>query len=478
MDALVEFTKQDDGSSAFVQINAALVCLPLVLPGDEAIASKILSRGLLATENLASLWAASSAGATSAGGSIQGTPVPSKELLELRALLYPYFRAFLGDANCLKRSERLAMLPYEKHSGGPQTLFLTPRVFGQQQSTLPLPPHWLYLPLCDDGDRDGQADAAESSVADHIFSLGAMVAGLTLAWKLEMCKDTGARGAMSKLAPELKIFAILQVALSKDEFIFDPTSGSALATLLELYLGERTSESIEEPMIESGCSVIEAEQKKMVVFDFESKVGRRICVGLTSRVASRFVQEPRCHVSPFYARVLHTLLRGDMLRFDASGAGHECRTLVWQACTEAKLAHALESVCACGLESLWEGATASAVASPATASKLVRVYCTALRQSLWHRRHDCKRAYGLTLQAVASFVFDWAGLHGEDASDYEWTRRDLFESLSRGAANTELAAAVVACGNVEETSGEVQPASEDIVNSRWTWIEGKASFLE
>ena len=41
MDALVEFAKQDDGSSPFVQINAALVCLPLVLPGDEAIASTV-----------------------------------------------------------------------------------------------------------------------------------------------------------------------------------------------------------------------------------------------------------------------------------------------------------------------------------------------------------------------------------------------------------------------------------------------------
>merc|ERR1711990_994998 len=104
----------------------------------------------------------------------------------------------MGDLNCLKRSERMAKLPYERHSGGPQTLFLTPRVFGQQQSTLPLPPHWLYLPLCDEEDEDEGADVAKNG-ADHIYSLSAMVAGLTLAWKLEMCEDTGAHGAMSKL---------------------------------------------------------------------------------------------------------------------------------------------------------------------------------------------------------------------------------------------------------------------------------------
>ena len=93
---------------------------------------------------------------------------------------------------------------------------------------------------------DEGADVAKNGGADHIYSLSAMVAGLTLAWKLEMCEDTGAHGAMSKLTRELKIFAIMQVALTKDSFIFDPTSGAALATLLEMYLRDSATNTPDE----------------------------------------------------------------------------------------------------------------------------------------------------------------------------------------------------------------------------------------
>ena len=116
----------------------------------------MLSQGLLDIENLASFWAASG----------EGEPIPRKELLELRAILYPYFRAFLGDSNCLKRSKSL-----EVPSHSIQTLFLTPRIFGQQQSTLPLPPHWLYLPLFDEDD-----DEATGVGMNDFSSLSAMVA--------------------------------------------------------------------------------------------------------------------------------------------------------------------------------------------------------------------------------------------------------------------------------------------------------------
>ena len=148
-------------------------------------------------------------------------------MLELRAILYPYFRAFLGDSNCLKRSKSL-----EVPSHSIQTLFLTPRIFGQQQSTLAAP-HWLYLPLFDEDD-----DEATGVGMNDFSSLSAMVAGLTFVWKLEMCKVTSSYGSMSQIHGTSNLCCFTSCSQQRKFHFLTPTS-RMFSDALELYLGSK-----------------------------------------------------------------------------------------------------------------------------------------------------------------------------------------------------------------------------------------------
>ena len=460
-ETLIEFTQQNNSLTHLI---VALTSLPLVLPGDECIASKLLSYGLFAIENLDCLWGVSQMPNSSNATEVSTATTLRKDLLELRTLLYPFFRAFLGDMHCLQRSEKLARLRSSHQEGLPQTLFLTPRIINQQQSTLPLPSHWLFLPLCEENEDDSNEDNSQ-----NISSLRCMVAALTLLWKLEMSPHTGALGPLSKIVAEVKIFSLLQVALSDSRFIFENMSSSGLASLLELYLGERNRNSI----MNSSVDKRNEQHTENTALDFESSVGRDNSIGLASRVTTRFVRDPRCHHSRFYARVMHTFMRKDLLHCSGSGAGIICQINVWQACTESKLSHTLETVCSCGLEPLLSRSS-KGVTSVVLTVRLLALYCTALRQTLWKRRSDCQLVYGLALYEISSFIFDWAGSNGDNSSDHEWTRREMFESLSRSGANSDITTALVQCGNISTASGEIEPASDDVIKKRWLWVEGKA----
>jgi len=347
--------------SAIETMNAALVLLPMCMPGDEFLVKSLLSKSLLSTDSLEALWYNNEQDKNASNKKRR-----KKELLELRTVLMNYYVPFLGDVHYLERSARRWMTKDTATTRmATTTLYLAPRVREEQQSTLPLPTHWLYLPLVSEEGEEEWNDLSTS------------VASLTYLWRLECHTSLGVLG-LSTMSVQQRMYTIMRVAAdSTEQFLFENVTSTVLYKMLCKCTTDFQSISTTTKM----------------AMTIEQVCGRVACLSLAARVARRYLNDPRCHSSMFYLHVMYCLLSTFYFQ------GDECRRSIWSVSTEARLSHTLENVYALTTT------TTLKMDNKKKSAEIVQYYATALTDTIGTRREYCPHVYHECLSTVASYIF-------------------------------------------------------------------------
>ena len=409
------------------RIHSGLILLPMCMPGDEQLAKSILSNSLLSIHNIQYLF-------NGKDKNVDNTK--KKEYMNLRTVLMEYYLPFFGDDQYFLKSyhrqiqeeNTTTTTTNDSNSNNNSnssnnsnsntseisistSLFMAPRIYGEQQSTLPLPTHWLYLPMVS-GDEEEEWNTIQTSVAS-----------LTVLSRVELQQqekgyELSIRG-LSTLSIKRKMYTIMRVAaMSSDEFLFDTITSTVLHQLLNHYEQELMVEKKQKEKIEE-----KTEEKNIHKETIEKVCGRKSCLRLAARVTRRYLNDPRCHMSNFILQVMRLLLS------DLYFHGNECIRSIWQVSIEARLAHTLESVY------LATETAAAATANQEDTNKddvkdvtvlerstdkvLVTYYASALIDTVGTRKRYCSILYGLCLSKVAMYVF------GGDVKKNEFGRREI-----------------------------------------------------
>ena len=362
--------EKGEGITIEMKMNFALIILPMLMPGDEHYGRYLLSDILFNIDHLHSLW--NHKMTKTASTTKKSEQKQKKELLELRTVLMEYYMSFLGDQSTVSRSVLRSTSNIRK-----DTLYACPRIQNEQQSTLPLPGHWLYLPMAD----------------EEFSSINTMIASLTFLWKLEIHTDISSLG-MKALNKQEKIFAIMRVALSTDTFVFDPMSSTALANILSKYENEKNGENN--------------------MLTIEQICGHEQCLALAAKVTRRYLDDPRCHDSLYFINVMKWLV--SKLYFNDS----ECRRLIWSVIVETRLGHTLENV-------YKRIHTDNNIHSTyiETDNQLIQYYATSLVECIGSRAEYCPYVYKYCVSIVSNFVFG-----GQSKNSF--SRRQIGMSVVRG----------------------------------------------
>ena len=391
--------QQQAGMTREMLMNAALVMVPMLMPGDEHHGRQLLSDILFNIDHLKALWK-SQPDSTAPATNLQQQ---HKELLELRTVLMGYYLSFFGDRPTLLRSVlRSGENNGTRRNTRKDTLFACPRIQGEQQSTLPLPSHWLYLPMAGE---------------EEWSSINTMVASLTFLWKLEIHPVISSLGTQA-LNKQQKIFAILRVALSTDAFVFDTMSSTALANVLAKHEQEQTSSSMTSTRNNDRSLTI------------AQVCGRENCLALAAQVTKRYLEEPRCHTLMYYIHVMKWLLSTSYF------TDSECRRSIWSVVVEARLGHSLENVYQVLDDEMKQHGNNNSTPD-VTDRELVQLYATSLVDTIGKRREYCPQVYTHCLATVSKYVF---GGTGEELKKNAFGRRQVGLSIVRGGNSAVLAA--------------------------------------
>ena len=410
------------------RIHSGLILLPMCMPGDEQLAKSILSNSLLSIHNIQYLF-------NGKDKNVDNTK--KKEYMNLRTVLMEYYLPFFGDDQYFLKSyhrqiqeeNTTTTTTNDSNSNNNSnssnnsnsntseisistSLFMAPRIYGEQQSTLPLPTHWLYLPMVS-GDEEEEWNTIQTSVASLTY-----ISRVELQQQ-EKGNELSIRG-LSTLSIKRKMYTIMRVAaMSSDEFLFDTITSTVLHQLLNHYEQELMVEKKQKEKIEE-----KTEEKNIHKETIEKVCGRKSCLRLAARVTRRYLNDPRCHMSSFILQVMRLLLS------DLYFHGNECIRSIWQVSIEARLAHTLESVYL-ATETAAAAATANqedtnkddvkdvTVLERSTDKVLVTYYASALIDTVGTRKRYCSILYGLCLSKVAMYVF------GGDVKKNEFGRREI-----------------------------------------------------
>ena len=183
-------------------------------------------------------------------------------------------------------------------------------------------------------------------------------------------------------------------------------------------------------------------------------------MALAARATRRYVDDPRCHSSQFYVRVMQWLLSGRYL------GGTECIRSIWSCLVESKLGHTVECVYDDSDDDSDDDGLIrligliSSRSSPSTAAALrdcvlIQHYADALLDTVAARSSYCPNVYGYCLSLVAEYVFG-------GAEQNSFSRRQVGMSILR-RGNVSLTEALLAY--------KVEKSDKRSLEERREWLE-------